>query len=123
MENLEKLYDAFGELIYAVAMADGIIQKEEVEALEKILAKHPWANEIKWSFDYELSKNNSVDELYNKVVAICHMIGPRKEYDNLIAIITEIAEASNGIDEKESAIISNFSKDLIARFQHDLNIQ
>jgi len=33
--NKEKLYEAFGELIYVVAMADGEIQETEVAALKK----------------------------------------------------------------------------------------
>ncbi len=29
MSELEKLYETFGELLFAVAMADGVIQDEE----------------------------------------------------------------------------------------------
>ena len=36
MKKIEKLYEAFGELIYVVAMADGVIQKEEVEAVKLV---------------------------------------------------------------------------------------
>ena len=34
MVSRAKLYDAFGELIYAVAMCDNVIQEEEVKAMD-----------------------------------------------------------------------------------------
>ena len=40
-DNQEKLYEAFGELLYVVAMADGMIQEEEIETLENVLSEHP----------------------------------------------------------------------------------
>ena len=50
--NQEKLYEAFGELLYVVAMADGLIQEEELSALDEVLKGHPWAADIQWSFNY-----------------------------------------------------------------------
>lgn len=41
MTNKSYLYDAFGELIYLVAMADGGIQQEEISALEKFSTLMP----------------------------------------------------------------------------------
>ena len=121
--NKEKLYEAFGELIYAVAMVDGVIQQEEKDALDKILRGHSWANEIKWSFNYEMEHRNFIDYLYNKVVDACHQAGPQPEYKFLIEIMEEIANASNGIDSAEEKIIESFSKDLTARFRRDLELQ
>ena len=64
MADLDKLLEAFGELLYVVAMADGMIQEEEVAALEKVLADHPWASDIKWSFDYERKKGTDKTLLF-----------------------------------------------------------
>ena len=58
----------YKKLIYALAKADGVIQTNEISALEEILGDHPWASEIKWSFNYEVSKNSSVEEIYKKVI-------------------------------------------------------
>lgn len=49
-DSPEKLYEAFGELLYVIAMADGLIQENEITALEQVLAENPWAADIKWSF-------------------------------------------------------------------------
>lgn len=121
MDIQDKLWDAFGELIYCVAMTDGVVQKEEITTLENILQKHSWAKEIKWSFDYEISKNNSIDFLYKKVLDICHEYGPSAEYQFLIEILTQVAEASNGIDKDEENLIKNFTRDLTERFSNDLD--
>ncbi len=121
MDIQDKLWDAFGELIYCVAMADGLVQKEEITTLENILQSHSWAKEIKWSFDYEISKNNSIDSLYKRVLDICHEYGPSPKYQFLIEILTQVAEASNGIDKDEKKLINNFTRDLTERFSNDLD--
>ncbi len=121
MKDVRKLYETFGELIYIVAMSDGVIQPEELKVIEDKLRDHPWGGDIKWSFDYEVSKGSTIDELYKKVISYCKIHGPDPEYDFLINILEEVAQASNGIDEKEQKIIDNFSKDLLEKFKTDLS--
>ena len=121
MKNLEKLYESFGELIYVVAMADGIIQEEEISKLEEIVKKHTWGAEIRWSFNYEKTKNEDLDFLYKKVLNFCHQYGPNPEYQKLIEILKEVAASSSGIDEKEKAVINRFTTELTQRFSHDLD--
>lgn len=121
MTNQEKLYEVLGELLYAIAKADGIIQDEEKQALNELLSKHSWASEIKWSFNYEESKNSTTEDIYNKVLNFCHSYGPTPVYEEFIDAMKFVANASDGIDENESKMINSFSKDLIARFQSDLD--
>lgn len=121
MNKLEKLYEAFGDLLYVVAKADGIVQKEEVEALENITRHHSWAKEIKWAFNYDKAHNESVDFLYNKVLNICHEFGPNSEYKYLVELLELLAMASNGVDDKEQEIINRFTKELTERFKSDLD--
>jgi tellurite resistance protein len=120
MANHEKLYEAFGELLYVVAMADGIIQEEEITALEKVLENHPWAADIQWSFHYERKKERSVDLVYARVLDFCKHNGPHPEYQNMIEVMEAVAVASNGVDQAEKAQMSDFTTQLIQRFQHDL---
>lgn len=121
MKANEKLYETFGELLYAVAKADGIIQNKEIDSLNTLLESHPWAKEIKWSFNYEVSKNTSVEDIYNKVISYCQSYGPSVVYPEFIDSMKTIAEAANGVDNNEEKVISDFSKDLIARLQSDLD--
>ncbi|TLX75245.1 TerB family tellurite resistance protein [Labilibacter sediminis] len=119
MKPIEKLYEVMGELLYAVAKADGVIQKEEKEALRKMLKNHSAGSEIIWSFEFEENNDSTVEEMYNKVINFCHSYGPAPQYLEFITAMKVIANAAEGVSEKESKIINSFSKDLLARFQQD----
>ncbi len=122
MVSRERLYQTFGELLYVIAMSDGVIQKEEVETLEEILKGHPQGKDIKWSFDYESNNQNDIETLYKKVIEVFSDNGPDQEYDFMIYALTKIAEASKGISADEKEVITNFSKDLLERFIKDIEI-
>ena len=117
----EKLYDAFGELIYLVAMADGVIQKEETQALKTILNSHPWAKEVKWSFNYEADKNKPLEYVYKRALDIFHQNGPDPEYAFFVDVLREVAKASNGIDKNEEELINRFTHELTQRFKDDID--
>lgn len=120
MINKEKLYEAFGELVYVVAMADGIIQPEEKKALHEIIASHPWASEIEWSFNYEISKHQDLEYLYKRVMHICFENGPNPEYQFLIEILEAVAKASSSKNIEEE-IINKFASELTERFKKEID--
>ncbi|MCT4582190.1 MAG: TerB family tellurite resistance protein [Flavobacteriales bacterium] len=120
MTEKEKLYETLGELLFVVAKADGVIQEEEKEALNQLLANHSAEHEIKWSFNYEANKNNSVEEVYKKAISFCQHYGPAPEYKEFLEAMKTIADATNGIAPQESKVINSFSNDLLERFQKDL---
>ncbi len=112
----ERLYDALGELIYAVAKADGLVQAEEIERLQQVLLAHPWSREIKWSFDFEHRRKQSVEEAYSKALETCKEYGPSTEYAFLFEVLQAVAEASYGTDIKEAKIIERFKNELKDHF-------
>lgn len=116
----ERLYDAFGELIYAVALADGAIQNEEITKLNEILNKHQWAKEIEWSFNYEKSKSITVKDAYTKAMSTFKDYGPDPEYQNMLEVMLEVAKAFNGIVPEEQKIIDDFQKELREKFIKDV---
>ncbi len=101
-------------------MADGTIQKEELETIENRLSKHKWGEDIKWSFDYEVKNNNSIEDLYKKVVTYCEMHGPDEEYQFLIEVIEEVAKSSDGVDKDEKEVMDNFVIELTNKFKEDI---
>lgn len=119
MKKEEKLYEVLGELLYAVATADGVIQVEEREALQNLFNNHEYGDEVKWSFEYEESKNSSLEETYKKVINFCHGYGATPIYREFIEAMEIIAKAADGGDQEETAVINSFSTDLIKRFQKD----
>ena len=116
MVSKTRLIDAFGELIYAVAIADGMIQPEEIKSLEKMLKGHPWASEIQWSFNYEMKNKNSLKDSYQKALETLKENGPFRDYHYLVEIIEKIAEASGGTDKSEKIVIDGFQKSLRDHF-------
>ena len=121
MKSTNRLYEAFGELIYVIAISDGKIQEEELNAIERKLSDHPWGEDIKWSFNYEVKKKNSIEDLYKKVISYCEVHGPDKEYEFLIDVIEDIAKSSAGIDENEQKVMDGFVKDLTTKFKEDIS--
>lgn len=115
--NKTALYDAFGELLYVLAKADGEIQQEEKDELQKIIKAHPWSKEILWSFNYEVRKENNLEDLYHKVLYACFELGPDPEYQFMLEVLEAVAESSLGVVEEERALIERFKKDLIEEFQ------
>ncbi len=118
--NKVQVYDAFGELLFLLAQSDGQIQQVELDMIDELLKAHPWSEEIKWSFDYEVKKGNDLEDLFKKVLYACHDYGPDPEYQFMIDVLEKVAEASAGIDEKERALIEKFKEDLTALFKKDL---
>lgn len=121
MTDKEILYETLGELLYAVAIADGVVQDSEIDRLKEIVEHHPWGKEIQWSFNYESKKGKTFEEVYAKAIDSCHAFGPTPVYDEFIELITMVADASEGIDKHEELVISNFSKHLVERFKADLD--
>lgn len=119
MTDEEKLYETMGELLYAVAKADGVIQEDEKTSLQNLLKDHKWKNQINWSFNYEVSKQKSVEEVYSKVITVCDRIGPSPLYKEFIEAMEIVANANNGVDENEAKVMNSFSADLIERFRKD----
>ena len=104
-----------------MAMADGLIQEEEITALERILADHPWAADIQWSFNYERKKKSDVEQVYAKVLDYCKHRGPNAEYQNMIEVMEAIAAASAGIDAEEQAVMDSFVNTLTEKFKNDIS--
>lgn len=121
MRKEEKLYEIFGELLYTLAKADGVIQEKEKEILNQLLKNHALGSEILWSFEFEESHNSSVEKIYSKVINFCHAYGPAPQYDEFITAMKIIADASDGITVKERKLINSFSEDLMERFQRDID--
>jgi hypothetical protein len=121
MNKKERLYEAFGELVYVVAMADGIIQAEEVQVLHNIIESHPWASDIEWSFNYEVTHHPDLEYLYNKVLSICHQNGPDPEYKFLVDLLENIAQVSSSV-EAEKKVITKFTYELTERLKNDIDL-
>ncbi|MEO1050693.1 MAG: TerB family tellurite resistance protein [Bacteroidota bacterium] len=121
MEDKARLYDAFGELLYCVAIADGEVQNEEIEALHDMLRDHPWAKEIEWSFNYESKNDHTLKETFDKAMDVLKFYGPDEEYRQLLELMEEIALTCGRMDRDELDVIDNMKKELLAHFKGFIN--
>lgn len=122
MATKDKLYEAFGELLYSVAIADGSVQHEEKKALQEILKMHPWAQDILWSFNYEENRTHQVKDTYLKAIDTFKEHGPFEEYEKFIEVLEIVAAAFGGITEEERNLIGNFRNDLLTTFRNNPDI-
>ena len=120
MTKKDQLYDAFGELAYVLAMADGTIQPEELAQVKQLLEQQPRGTDIQWSFDYEARSRRPVEEVYQKVIDACQEVGPDPEYPFLIELLEKVASINAGKSAEEDQVISGFTTDLLERFRKDL---
>lgn len=116
----ERLYDAMGELIYALALADGEVSQPELDRLDNILRMHPWATSIQWSFNYENKRVSDLEDAYQRALETCKEYGPSEEYIFLMEVLRQVAEASEGIVTKEAALIHRFEIELTDYFKDHL---
>jgi len=121
MVSEAKLRDAFGEIIYAVAIADGLIQEEEINVINEKLANYDWGEDAKWSFHWERKKETKLKEAYLKALETLKENGPHPNYYELIEILEDVAKASDGFERKEGQVISIFNKSLKAHFMEYLD--
>ncbi len=112
-----KLYDAMGEMIYAVARADGVVQAAEMRKLEELLKAHPWANAIQWSFNYETDQKPNIQAIFKKAMLVFQAYGPSPEYAFLMDTLNKVARASDGVSQEEQKLIDNFHNQLLEHFQ------
>ena len=121
MVSQARLHDAIGELIYAVTIADGLIQEEEMKIIDDKLADVSWGADAKWSFNWERKKGTELKTAYLSALETFKENGPTPYYYEIIDILEDIAKASDGFEKKEGQVISIFNKSLRLHFLDYLN--
>ncbi len=121
MKNDTKLYDAFGELLYCVAIADGLVQPEELDSMKEVLEDHEWGKAVQWSFQYEMKKKADLKDTYEKALFTLKENGPHPDYKYLVEVLETIAASDGKFQKKEGQVISIFQKSLRAHFKEYLD--
>jgi len=121
MISQARLHDAFGEIIYAVAIADGLIHEEELKVVDEKLQDFSWGKDAKWSFHWEKKKGTELKVAYLRALETFKENGPTPHYYELIEILEDIAKASDGFEKKEGQVISIFNKSLQLHFMEYLD--
>ncbi len=113
MINTDKLYHAFGELLYAISMADGDIQKSEKEAIIRALKGHDMVNVILNSINDQETRKIGVDEAFRSALNTLKSHGPFEEYNDFYVILKEVAKSFEGIESGESRLLEIFNHEFL----------
>jgi uncharacterized tellurite resistance protein B-like protein len=125
MTPLENLYYALGELAYAVAFADGDIQKEEQEEFKEFLKAQLEGNpHVDFSdIIFKLlgkKKSDSVTAYnwaINEVRRNSHYLSPELKH-TFVSVMENVAEAFPPVTKNEKTLLDRFKID-IAPLQGD----
>lgn len=122
MGPLEQLYYSFGEMIYAIAISDGKVQKEEKEKLASILksefADHE--NELDYTgiiFQLLNKDKPKVETAYEWAIKGIRLNSQYVSNDlkkKFINTVNKVAEAFPPKTTEEQNVINRFIKDLSA---------
>lgn len=109
-----KFYDAIGELMYAI---NTVAPPQAIEALKKTVDGHDWAEEIQWSFKYELKKRKNRIEVYQQAFDTFKIHGPDREYKYLIEMLNDFEYYAG------TARLGHYHSDSLKnKFIHDLEL-
>ena len=105
MQNKESLYEAFAELSYAVAISDGVVEQEEIDAVVNASKDHPIQKMILTQF-HSKNLDASIAQSYKNILDIHRDFRLVDEYPFLINIIEELAKKSiKDVSELEESVI------------------
>ncbi|HEY0031029.1 MAG TPA: TerB family tellurite resistance protein [Bacteroidia bacterium] len=121
MTPLENLHYAIGQLAYAIAQADGAIQKEEREKFHALVAVELRCKD--YDFDISdiifqiLDKDNytdartSYESAMKEIRLNSHYLSPNLK-ETFIKVITKVAKAYPPISEEEESLLERFKKEI-----------
>ena len=121
MTPTENLHYAIGELAYAVAKADGEIQKEERNKFANIVAAelrmHDPAFDVSdiifqiMDKDQVMSSENAYTFAMQQIRMNSHYLTPQLK-DTFVNIITKVAKAFPPVTKNENSLIDRFKQDI-----------
>jgi len=126
--EMKEFYVQLGKLAYAVALADGRVQKAEIKDLHKqvrdvLLRVEQSTDEFdtnlafytEFEFETRLELQTSVDEVYQSFISYLkennNQITPRMK-EIIFSTVRNIAEAYGGIVDREQELLNKLEIDL-----------
>lgn len=120
MDSIENLHYAIGQLAFAVAYADGKIQKEEHNKFEEIVVQELQKND--YSFDvssivFQILERDKIDPetIYEwamkEIKTNSHYLSPELK-DKFLSVMEKIANAFPPVTRSEDNIINRFKRDI-----------
>lgn len=121
MDAFTHLFYGFGQIVYAVSLADGKVQKEEEKKMHEIVLRNLEAKKIQFDYSDIIFKILKKDDVLNTDQAYEEGIQNMKLGDHLLSaelkntfidIMEEIAQSFPPKTSEEQSLISRFKEDL-----------
>lgn len=120
MNSVENLHYAIGQLAFAVAFADGKLQKEEHECFRDIVVQELKSNDH--SFDvsdivFKILEKDKIDPdtvyewAMKEIKTNSHYLSPELK-NKFISVMDKVSKAYPPITNEEANIINRFKKDI-----------
>ncbi|MDB5274214.1 MAG: hypothetical protein JWO58_2581 [Chitinophagaceae bacterium] len=113
----EQLFEAFGEILYALAAVDGKIQEEEKVLIAQAIKHHRYEYDILFSFKQEITSTRTITDAFNNAMLTFRAYGAFDGYSDFKIILENLAESCQGISAEEQKIIDQFHKELLTNFK------
>lgn len=121
MTSFQNLHTAIGELAYAIARADGAIQKEEREKFHDLVSEELKSN----NYDFDISDiifqvldrdkyadaKTSYDWAIKEIRLNSHYLSPELK-QKFINVMEKVAQAYPPVTYEETNILEKFKKDI-----------
>ena len=121
MTSLENLHSAIGELAYAIARADGTIQKEERQKFHDIVAAELRCKDYDFDIsdiifqildkDKYIDSQTSYDWAMKEIRLNSHYLSPELK-QTFIKVMEKVAKAYLPVTMEETNILEQFKKDI-----------
>ena|ERR1035437_1438278 len=120
MTPFENLHYAIGELAYAVACADGKVQKEEQNKFHDIVAAELRCKDYDFDISdiiFQIMKKDKIDSettykwAMDQIKLNSHYLSPKLK-ETFIKVMEKVAKAYPPVTTKEQTIIDKFKKDI-----------
>ena len=102
MNSKEELYDSFAELLFSIAMADGEIDEEETQELNRLIGNHPLRSRIdNLMKEHDEDSELSIVKSYKSTLSLCKQLGTDSEYAFLIKVLEDFSKVSKSEEDDE----------------------
>ncbi|MEM8765104.1 MAG: alpha/beta hydrolase [Bacteroidota bacterium] len=119
MEDKQQLYTTFTKFVTLLGTLNGLSLPVIRKIIEENFNMHPFASQS----IPEVKKLEKVEEdikfLFNECIRICDELGPSREYFTILTLLTNI---THDIIENDEAKAKELSKDILEKFEHEIEI-
>jgi hypothetical protein len=119
----ERLYEAFGELLYALMKTGEMLQPEGLETIRSTLGLYTWGDQTLWSFFYEFKRATSPEMLYVKALTTCQDFGQAEEYKSFFETAEKLIATQIPNSLPAQRMLSSFQRKILQNLKDSWGMQ